>query len=176
MRISVIAHTRDLARFEDLPPRAQLAMVESDLILHVGNVGKLSFLNALQDHATLTFAVFGKDDSPAVQRYLEQQKVVEFANRRIGMTFALDNTEAGLRAMFRRGNISPLQVAEQALSLFNQVDCVLFGEPAEPFSYIYHGQLVFNPGPLYDSTGRAQSMGMLEISDRAITGRIVNLD
>jgi predicted phosphodiesterase len=176
MRIGVIGHTQQLKTVEDLPPRAQLALAEMDLVLHVGNVGSLTFLRAIQDKFGLTFAVCSSQDSDEVKRYLEAEKVVEFANRRIGMIFETTGLEQVLTlAVLKKPHLTPASLSEQLISEFEDVDCVVFGYPPKPFNYVHNGILVFNPGPLINVDDTAGTMGILEITERVITGRVVPL-
>ncbi|MFQ5575709.1 MAG: metallophosphoesterase family protein [Anaerolineae bacterium] len=177
MKISVIGHTHTLKTLNDLPPRAQLALAEADLILHVGSVGSLTFLRAIQDKFGLTFAVYGRQDPGETRRYLEAQKVVEFANRRIGIVHSGNPSEKNLAPLpgLKRSTPTPAGLAAQLLSQFDAVDCVVFGHPPQPFNYLHRGVLVFNPGPLVTTPGQQGAMGVLDITDRVITGRVVPL-
>ena len=169
MKIGVISHTQQLETIDDLPARARLALADVDLVLHVGNVGSLSFLRSLQDAYGLTFAIYGSADSDEVKRFLEVDKVVEFANRRIGMVFGVTTGESNLKfPSLKRQTITPDRLSAQLLTHFEKIDCLVFGAPAGPFNYIYQGTLIFNPGPLKNG-----SIGILEITERAMTGRVV---
>lgn len=176
MKIGVIGHTQNLETMDDLPARAKLALAEVDLVLHTGNVGSLAFLRSLQDKFGLTFAVYGHQDSDEVKRYLEPDTVVEFANRRIGMIFAASGSDQTRKLpSLKRQTLTPESLSAGLLAKFKKIDCVVFGNPIRPFNYVYRGTLVFNPGPLIDDRGRKRSMGILEITERAMTGRIVPL-
>ncbi|RME47256.1 MAG: metallophosphoesterase, partial [Caldilineae bacterium] len=159
MKICVIGHTHHLKTITDFPPRALLALAEADLVLHVGNVGRLTLLRDLENRFGLTFAVYGNQDSEEVRHYLEDEKVVEFANRRIGMTF-----EGGGRPVIKLGTPRPENVAGHLLGRFSDVDCILFGNPPTPFNQVIRGVLVFNPGPVADETGQGGTIGMLDVT------------
>jgi len=148
-----------------------LALAEADLVLHVGNVGRLPLLRDIQNQFGLTFAVYGSQDSEEVRHYLEDEKVVEFANRRIGITF---DGGAG-RSVIKLGAPRPAAIAGQVLGRFSNVDCIVFGHPPTPFSEVIRGVLVFNPGPVVDEGGQKGSIGFLDVTDRSLTGRIVPL-
>ncbi len=176
MKIGVIGYTHNIKTLNDLPPRARLALTDVDLVLHVGRVGNLTFLRDLQDTFGLTFAIYSDQDPDEVKRYLEADKVVEFANRRIGMTFSVSGTEQNLKLLsLKRQAITPDSLAQQLLAKFENVDCVVFGSPLGSFNHLYKGILVFNPGPIIHEKGDLGSMGILEITERAMTGRIVPL-
>ena len=176
MKIGVISHTRTLATEQDLPAQARLALADVDLVLHTGNVGELTFLKSLQDRFGLTFAVYGQQDSDEAKRFLEADKVVEFANRRIGMVFATPDLDTTRRLPgFKRQSPTNEALAEALSAYFANIDCVLFGHPTKPLNYIHQGILIFNPGPIITPHGTPGSMGILQITDRAMTGRIVLL-
>ena len=170
MKICVIGHTHQLKTINDFPPRALLALAEADLVLHAGNVGRLPLLRDIQNQFGLTFAVYGNQDSEEVRHYLEDEKVVEFANRRIGITF-----EGGGRPVIKLGAPRPETIARQLLGRFPDVDCIVFGNPPTPFNQVIRGVLVFNPGPVAGETGQRGSIGLLDVTDRSLTGRIVPL-
>jgi putative phosphoesterase len=175
VKIGVIGHTHQLTSVDDLPARAKLALTEVDLVLHVGNVGSLSFLRSLQDAFALTFAVYGQLDNDDVRRYLEADKIVEFANRRIAMLFDPNTVDSSKLRGLKRQTAKPEAVAEQLLTRFDNVDCVLFGCPGKSFSQIYQGILILNPGQITVDNGGNGSMGVLEITERAITGRVLHI-
>ena len=178
MKIGVISHTLQVASLNDLPPRAQLGLTDVDLVLHVGNVGRLSFLRELQDRFGLVFAIYGDQDSVDVNRFLDETKVVKFANRKIGMTFGTQAMEATSRLLrFKRQAPEPTPdvLSEQLLTHFDRLDCLVFGNPQKPFNYLHAGTLIFNPGSLTPQNTQSGTMGILDITDRAITGRIIQL-
>jgi len=176
MKIAVIGHTNSLTTIEELPPRAKLALAEADLILHVGSVGSLTLLKSLHDTFGLMFAVYGKHDPDEVKRYLEARKVVEFANRRLAMVSDAGGTGKGLGlSALKRSALTPSALSEQLLGLFSEVDCVVFGETAEPFNYVHHGIIVLNPGQIVDDSGQGGTMGILDVSHQAITSRLIHL-
>jgi predicted phosphodiesterase len=175
MKISVIGHTHRLRTVDDLPPRAKLALTESDLLLHVGNVGNFHVFRALEALSGLIFGVCGPQDPGDVKRFLQEKTVVKFAGRRIGLIFNGESTELSLKNVLKRSPPSPDALANRLITEFGDIDCVLFGSPNKPFNYLHRGLLVFNPGPLLREDGSPGSMGLLEITDRVISGRIVNL-
>lgn len=175
MKIAIIGHTHQLQTIEQLPARGQLALAEADLILHVGNVGSLALLRAMQDKFGLLFAVYSKQDSDDLKRYFDDEKVVEFANRRIGMVFEAAIATRGFTLPGLKRAVTPDILCEQLLAKFPGVDCVVFGWPAKPFSYVYRGQLVFNPGPLVQADGASGTMGILDVTERSLAGRIIQL-
>ena len=165
-----------MENLDDLPARARLALAEIDLVLHVGNIGSLIFLKSLQDAFALTFAVYGRQDAEEVRRYLEEDKVVEFANRRIGMTFSSRGLEKNVKLpSLKRQSLKPNSLSERLLGKFDRVDCVVFGSPGNAFNHLYQGILVFNPGKIISEDGSKGSMGILEITERSMTGRILSV-
>lgn len=175
MKIAIIGHTHQLQSIEQLPARGQLALAEADLILHVGNVGSLALLRAIQDKFGLLFAVYSKQDSDDLKRYFDDEKVVEFANRRIGMVSEAAIARQGFSFPGLKRTVTPDILCEQLLAKFPGVDCVVFGSPAKPFSYVYRGKLFFNPGAMTGLDGFPGTMGVLDVTDRSLTGRIIKL-
>jgi putative phosphoesterase len=176
MRIGVIADTHIPELQDRLPDRVREVFKGLDIILHVGDVCRLETLRELQNQFTITMAVYGEDDNAEVKQYLEEKKIVEFGNRRIGMIHGYREQEKGLLAVLRRLlGISQVSYHDYLLSQFDGVDCIVFGHTHVPYVKVYSGVLLFNPGAAVLTPGNRPSVGTLEVSDRAITGRIAYL-
>lgn len=176
MKIGVIADTHISHQNWSLPARLRDVFAGVELILHLGDICELGVLRELQNEYTLTMAVYGECDDELVRRYLEAEKVVEFGRRRIGMIHGHRPERAGLLALLRRLLGPPEEdLPGYLLSRFENVDCILFGHTHRPYNRLHGGVLLFNPGPAVELAGRPPSVGILEISNRAITGKIVPL-
>lgn len=175
MKIAVIGHTTHLNRIDDLSPRGQLALAESDLILHVGGIGSLALLKSIQDRFGLLFAVYSQQDPDEIKRYLDADKVIEFANCRIGMIFEADSSTQGFSLRSLKRQLTPETLSEQLLTIFTDVDCVVFGSPTGTMNHLHHGKLIFNPGKATNNDGSIGTIGILDMTDRSITGRIIPL-
>jgi uncharacterized protein len=62
---------------------------------------------------------------------------------------------------------------DYVLGEFSGVDVIVFGHSHEPYIKMHDGVLLFNPGSIVVRNGQPGTMGLLEISDRAIKGRIL---
>jgi len=153
-----------------------------DIILHVGDICELYVLKELQETFTLTFAVSGEQDSEEVRRYLDEKRVVRFGQRRIGMIHSHQHDArgrgvlAGLRRLLH-GKPDPTAFYERLLGDFagEQVDAVVFGHTHAPYVKMYGSVLLFNPGAAVALPGRRASVGILDVGERTITGKIVYL-
>jgi putative phosphoesterase len=94
---------------------------------------------------------------------LPLRRVVEFAGVRIGLIHGW-GPPAGLVLRLRR------EFADLS------VDCLVFGHSHVPLCQQEDGLLLFNPGSATDRRGQPHcSIGLLEVEDGAIRGRIIML-
>ena len=57
------------------------------------------------------------------------------------------------------------------------VDCIVYGHSHCPANHIREGVLFFNPGTAFDRRHAvSNTVGILEVGEEAITGRIVAID
>ena len=161
-RIGVLADTHladtgaAYAFLQDLIER-QFAAV--DLILHAGDIVAPGLLTALSPCPVL--AVRGNMDPAAPD--LPLKRVVEVAGVRIGLIHGW-GPPAGLTQRVRRDFADLL------------VDCLVFGHSHVPMCQRQGGLLLFNPGSATDRRGQPNcSVGLLEVQDGAIRGRIIML-
>jgi len=60
---------------------------------------------------------------------------------------------------------------------FEDVDCIVYGHSHYPANHIRQGVLFFNPGTAFDRRHNvSKTVGILEVGEEAITGRIVAVD
>ena len=64
---------------------------------------------------------------------------------------------------------------ELRLASMEKVDAVVFGHTHQPYVKMKNGVLLFNPGAALPVRGQHPSVGILDIGERTITGRIVYL-
>ena len=69
-----------------LPPACVARLRAADLVLHVGDLSSLAFLEELRALGPPVAAVSGNADEPAVKALLPPQRVVDVEGVRIGMT------------------------------------------------------------------------------------------
>ena len=177
MKIGVIADTHVPGGMPGLPRRVRDLFRNVDIILHVGDVCNLATLEELEE-ITITMAISGNRDDEIVRKYVEPSRVVEFANRRIGMIHGhrglLPELSDALRAKLL-GRPQDEGLHAYLLGQFSEVDCILFGHTHRPYAKVHQGILLFNPGsPLPGRSGRP-SVGLLNVSPKSISGRIIYL-
>jgi putative phosphoesterase len=182
MRIGVIGDTH-IPTLSPLPPaRIREVFKGLDIILHVGDVCELYVLEEFQETHTLTFAVYGEDDSEEAKRYLDEKRVVRFGERQVGMVHGHQSEEyqVGAAARLRRllgRRPQPVDLPAFLLGQFEEegVDAIVFGHTHQPYVKMEQGVLLFNPGAALPGRDQRPSVGILEIEERTITGRIVYL-
>jgi putative phosphoesterase len=178
MRIGVLADTHIPDLISSLPPRIEEVLRGLDIILHAGDVCQLDTLQLLEDNLTITMAVAGERDSSEARRYLEDRKVVRFANRSIGMIHGHHEERSNRwRALKRRlmGGSPREGLYEYVLEQFERVDCIVFGHSHHPYVKVRNGVLLFNPGAVAPTPGVRPSVGILDVGERTIRGRIIYL-
>ncbi len=182
MKIGVIGDTHIPDLSPVLPVRIAELFKGLDIILHVGDICDLYILKEFQETYTLTFAVSGESDSEEVRLYLEEQRVVRFGGRRIGMIHGhqFEAHQKGAMSGWRRllgRKPDPDALPAFLLERFagEEVHAVVFGHTHQPYVKMYGGVLLFNPGSALPGEGRLPSVGILEVKERSITGRIVYL-
>lgn len=177
MKIGVIAdtHIPDLRR--SLPARVMEIFASVEIVLHAGDVTALSVLQQLQESVSLTFAVYGEADSPEVRQYLQESQVLEFGGLRVGLIHGNrdSRTEINnrLARLLRRDPYHP-DFIRYLLSRFNNVDAIVFGHTHMPYAKVQDGVFLFNPGSINPYRSEP-SVGLLEIDNRGIRGRILPL-
>jgi putative phosphoesterase len=177
MKIGVISdtHIPDLRR--SLPARVLEIFSTVEIVLHAGDITSIQVLQQLQESVSLTFAVYGEDDSPEVKSYLQESQVLEFGGLRVGLIHG--NREARLdvnnrlNRLLRRDPYNP-EYIHYILSRFNNVDAIVFGHTHIPYAKVHEGVFLFNPGSINPYRDEA-SVGVLEINNRGIRGRILPL-
>jgi len=177
MKIGVIADTHVPHVAPSLPPRVRELFADMDIILHAGDVCDLATLQALET-ITITMAVAGNRDDAMVRRYVEPRRIVDFANRRIGMIHGhrgllpelADTAQARLRGRPRYAGLYDYLLAQ-----FPDVDCIVFGHTHQPYCKVHNGILLFNPGTAAPIRGVCPTIGVLDMSGKSIVGRILHL-
>lgn len=181
MKIGVIGDTHCPA-LSPLPP-ARIAEVFKglDIILHVGDISELYVLEQFQETYTLTFGVYGERDSEEVKQYLDETRVVRFGERRVGMIHGHQFDEqyrarAGLWRLFGRKPDVP-SLPKFLLEQFaeREVHAIIFGHTHEPYVKMHRGVLLFNPGAALPGGDGRPTVGILDVGERSITGKILYL-
>ncbi len=178
MKIGVIADTHIPDRLASLPPRVEEIFQGLDIILHAGDICTLETLHQLEEKLTITMAVAGDSDEEELKQYLDEQKVVKFGESSIGMIHG-HGGESRLRwrSLARKllRSSSQEELYKYVLSQFEGVNCIVFGHSHRPYVKMRDGVLLFNPGAVAPAPGVRPSVGMLDVSENTISGRIVYL-
>jgi putative phosphoesterase len=181
MKIGVIGDTH-CPTLSPLPP-ARIAEVFKglDIILHVGDVSELYVLEQFQETYTLTFGVSGERDSDEVKQYLDETRVVRFGERRVGMIHGHQFEEqhrgrSGLwRLLGRKPDMASLPAFLLEQFAEEDVHAIVFGHTHEPYVKMHNGVLLFNPGAALPSGEGRATVGILDVGERSITGKILFL-
>lgn len=175
MKIGVISdtHIPDLRR--TLPARVMEIFSSVEIVLHAGDITSIQVLQQLQESVSLTFAVYGEDDSPEVKAYLQESQVLEFGGLRIGLIHGNRQGRADvnsrLNRLLRREPYAP-EYIHFILTRFTNVDAIVFGHTHIPYAKVHEGVFFFNPGSINPYRNEA-TVGLLEINNRGIRGRIL---
>lgn len=176
MKIGVIAdtHIPDLRR--SLPARVMEIFSSVEIVLHAGDITTLDVLQQLQESVSLTFAVYGENDSPEVRTYLQESQVLEFGGLRVGLIHGNRDARRGFNdrvARLLRRDPYHQEYIDFILSRFNNVDAIVFGHTHVPYAKVRDGVFLFNPGSINPSNNNEPSVGLLEITSRGIRGRVL---
>ena len=162
MRIGVLSDTHladsgeSLAFLRDLAGR-QFAGV--DMILHAGDIVAPGMLAAFSPCPV--YGVRGNMDPPAAD--LPHKRVLAVAGIRIGLIHGWGPPDGLIERVRGEFHDTP-------------VDCLVFGHSHAPLCRREGSLLLFNPGSATDRRGVPyESVGLLEVRDGVIEGRIVPL-
>ncbi len=176
MKIGVIAdtHIPDLRR--SLPARVMEIFSTVEIVLHAGDITSLDVLQQLQESVSLTFAVYGENDSHEVRTYLQESQVLEFGGLRVGLVHGNREPRGGFNdrvaRLLKRDPYNP-EYIQFILSRFSSVDAIVFGHTHIPYAKVHDGVFLFNPGSINPSNNSEPSVGLLEITSRGIRGRVL---
>jgi putative phosphoesterase len=160
LKIGVISDTHLRETDERLLTIIRRHFHDAELILHAGDLVDLKVLDAFGNKDII--AVCGNMDSPGVAFKIPPKRVFEIGRFRIGLI---------------HGWGSPFDLEERIRSEFDNVDCIVYGHSHHPANHIREGVLFFNPGTACDRRHAvSNTVGILEVSENAITGRIIAID
>ena len=160
MKIGVISDTHLREPDERLLDIVRKHFCEADLILHAGDLVDLKVLDAFGDKDVI--AVCGNMDTIRAEDEIPPKRVLQIGRFRIGLI---------------HGWGSPLDLEDRIRREFENVDCIVYGHSHCPANHIRDGILFFNPGTPFDRRyGDSRTVGILEVGEDAITGRIIAID
>ena len=153
--IGVISDTH-IPHFKRLPEAVWTHFAEVELIIHAGDLSRLSVIDELETLASVV-AVQGNIEEEEVVRALPIKRQVLVGGARIGIVHILGDAQ---------------NRAKTARQEFPTARCVVFGHSHVPYNQEHNGQLLFNPGSATDRRRQPTcSIGMLYIDDDAVSVR-----
>jgi len=160
LRILVLSDTHIPKVAYDLPKAVYDEIPNVDLIIHAGDFvekGVLDKLRSLKE----TKAVYGNMDFPDLHEALNAKEVIQAGRFKIGLI---------------HGHGAPRDLMETVRAEFTNVDVIIFGHSHSAANIVKDKILFFNPGSPTDNIFAAyNSYGILEITDKAIEGKIIKI-
>jgi putative phosphoesterase len=162
MLVAILADTHMPRGRRAIPPRCRELMLESELILHAGDLVSEEVLHQIERIGPPVQAVRGNMDSAPLQRLLPDRIVIEVEDGRIGMVH-----DAGPA----RGRLARLRRA------FPDADAVVFGHSHLSIHERDSDFQIFNPGsPTERRRAPHHTMGLAHVTGKAIEFELVVLD
>ena len=161
MKIGVISDTHVSEPTEELKSISLDIFADVSMILHAGDLTRLSVLDAFPDKKVI--AVAGNMDRYEVTSKLPEKEIIEAGGYRIGLIHGW-------------GAVRGLE--QRIIDSFDDVHVIVYGHSHKAANHINNGILMFNPGA-YSGTNpfwNKRSVGMLTISDTVgVSGTIINI-
>jgi putative phosphoesterase len=160
--VAVVADTHLPRGARRLPEAALERLRSADLILHVGDLTSLPFLEELRALGPPVHAVSGNADEPVLRETLPRELVVEASGARLGLVH-VPGPRAGRE--------------ERLLARFPDCTAVLYGHTHLPQVERMGDRWVLNPGsPTERRRGPFRSMLLLEVRpDGALLPELVRV-
>ena len=160
MRIGVISDTHIKNKNEALPKVICEEFKNVDMILHAGDLVKISVLDELKKFAEVK-AVVGNMDYPEVVSSLPKKELIKIGKFKIGLIHGYGPPE-GLIERIRK-------------EFDGQIDAIIFGHSHRPVNELIDNILFFNPGSPTDKIfAPYNSFGIIEINNK-IKAKIITL-
>ncbi|MFC1592928.1 metallophosphoesterase family protein [Candidatus Omnitrophota bacterium] len=162
MKIGVISDTHIPLQTKQVPAQILEAFKSVDMILHAGDLVKLTVLDQLRSVCKDVRAVCGNMDLGDVSNYLPKKDIITVGKFKIGIT---------------HGTGSPARLIESVSGVFqnDNVNIIIFGHSHYPMNEKRGGILYFNPGSATDTIfAPFKSYGIIEINSE-IKAEIVRL-
>lgn len=157
-RVVVVADTHMPRRAKQLPRQLSDALVQADLVVHLGDFTEMSAVSLFQSFGPLR-AVHGNNDAEEIRALFPKEQRFRIGPHR----FALIHGDIGGRT------------ATSAARRISNADVVLFGHSHQPYCEQESGRLLFNPGSPTDKRwSEYRAFGILEV-DEAIHASIVRI-
>ncbi len=179
VRIGLVSDTHMPMRLRELPAPLFTALRGVDLLLHAGDVGKLSTLDELSELAPVV-AVHGNDDSEEARQFLPYKTVVPCAGERIFLWHSHYEDRQEEFASREGDEIVPKlhRISREAAAAGARI--AVFGHWHIPLVHEVDGVTIVNPGAV--ASGNAisrqlvQTVALLEMAgDGALSVQHVDL-
>lgn len=157
--IGVISDTH-IPHFKKLPAAVWTYFAGVELIIHAGDLSRLSVINELETIAPVV-AVQGNIEEEEVMLKLPIKREIVVGHCRIGIVHILGDAHNHVKA---------------ARQEFPNARVVVFGHSHIPLNEEHNGQLLFNPGSATDRRRQpACSIGLLHVDDEehSVRGEII---
>ena len=157
--IGVISDTH-IPQFKQLPEAVSTHFAEVELIIHAGDLSRLSVIDELETIAPVV-AVQGNVEEDEVIHTLPIKREIMVGHCRIGIVHILGDSH------------NRVKVARQE---FPNARCVVFGHSHIPWNEERKGLLLFNPGSATDRRRQPRcSIGLLHVDDltQSVKGEII---
>ena len=157
MKIGVISDTHLDAPTPFLEVVVEKYFKDVDLILHAGDICTVKVLDVFKGKKI--YAVAGNNDGPDIERRFPGKELIEVKGFKIGLT---------------HGFGFPFGVEKRVATLFEEIDCLVFGHSHWPANHRRDGVLFFNPGTFkgWIFSLCRRSVGLLTV-DQDIRGEII---
>ncbi len=156
LKIGVISDTHLLECTSELERLAGQYFTDTDMVLHAGDLVSSKVLKAFKGKDVR--AVRGNMDT---EKTLPERLIIEAEGVKIGLI---------------HGWGMPFGIEEKLRGKFDRIDCLVYGHTHNPANRVRDGVLYFNPGSATDDRfGLLNTVGILEIKDGSIEGRILEL-
>jgi hypothetical protein len=160
-RLIILSDTHIPKASPALSPRLLDSFRGADLILHAGDIVQLSVIDELSAIAP-TIAVWGNMDPPEVRAVLPERTAVEVEGKLIGIT---------------HGWGAPAGIERRVMTVFSDVDAIVFGHTHRPLIQRAGDVFLLNPGTPDDQRfSRELSYIELKIEDGVMDPEIIWLD
>jgi putative phosphoesterase len=162
MKIGVVSDTHISREEKAIPSQILNSLKQMDMILHCGDLVRLSVLDELKSVCGNVKAVRGNMDSRDVKECLPEKQIISVGKYKIGLT---------------HGRGAPRELVKTVSDIFknDEVDIIVFGHSHFPLNEKRGKILYFNPGSLCDTIfAPFNSYGIIEINDE-ITANIIKI-
>ncbi|MBN1526688.1 MAG: metallophosphoesterase family protein [Candidatus Omnitrophica bacterium] len=160
MRILVLSDTHIPRTAPDLPAAIYDEIKKADMVIHAGDFVEKEFYDKLSKMKDLK-AVCGNMDALNLRNVLNSKELIKVGKYKIGLI---------------HGYGASADIMETVRREFGKVDAIVFGHSHKPVNTVKDGVLFFNPGSPTDKVfAEYNSYGVIEITDKGITGKIIRL-